>query len=322
VTDVVLAVDVGGTKIASGLVTAAGQEVWSGAIPTPGPDGARDPGLCQVTDVVRRVADEATGLGHVVRAVSLGFPEYVNDDRLSSDEVIAWTRQPADVLAVGLDVPIFVESDVRVAALAEARLAPPGEHDLFYVSWGTGISSTLVVDGTCRAGRRGEALALGEFDVPATIDPTWTGNLEQFASGNGIARRYEVAHPGRVHDGRAIAELAARGDLDARAIVESAARAVARAVRSCIAILDPDAVVFGGGIGVADGRLVRTMCRELDRLLSRPDPPALRPARSGDRAGVIGAGLTGWQRLSDEQSSGRDEGQSRLRTKNLRTPAP
>ena len=113
-----------------------------------------------------------------------------------------------------------------------------------------------------------------------------------------------MAHPGCVHDGRAVAELAAGGDLDATAIVESAARAVARAVRSCIAILDPDAVVFGGGIGAADGRLVRTMRRELDRLLSRPDPPALRPARSGDRAGVIGAGLTGWQRLADEQSSG------------------
>jgi glucokinase len=309
VTDVVLAVDVGGTKIASGLVTAAGEEVWSGAIATPGPDRARDPGLRQVTDVVRRVGDEATGLGHVVRAVSLGFPEYVNHDRLSSNEVIAWARQPADILAVGLDVPVFVESDVRGAAFAEARLAPPGEHDLFYVSWGTGISSTLVVDGKCRAGRRGEALALGEFDVPATVDPTWTGNLEQFASGHGIARRYAVAHPGGAHDGRAVAELATAGDLDATAIVQSAARAVARAVRSCIAILDPDAVVFGGGIGAGDARLVRTMRRELDRLLSRPDPPTLRPARSGDRAGVIGAGLTGWQRLVDEQSSRSDASQ-------------
>ena len=61
------------------------------------------------------------------------------------------------------------ESDDRT--LAETRLAPPGEHDLFYASWDTGIWSILVMDGTCRAGRRGEALALGEFDVPATVDP-------------------------------------------------------------------------------------------------------------------------------------------------------
>jgi glucokinase len=311
VTDVVVAVDVGGTKIASGLVSAAGEEVWRSATATPGTDRGRDHWLPQVADVVRRVRVEAAGLGHVVRAVSLGFPEYVRHDRLRSNEVIAWVRQPADVLAVGLDVPVYVESDVRGAAFAEARLAPPGEHDLFYVSWGTGISSTLVVDGRCRPGRRGEALALGEFDVPATVDPTWTGNLEQFASGDGIARRYEVAHPGRAYDGRAVAERAAAGDLDATAIVQSAANAMARAVRSCIAILDPDAVVFGGGIGAGDGLLVRAMRRELDRLLSRPDPPAVRPARSGDRAGVIGVGLTGWQRLVDEQTTTCDAGQYR-----------
>ena len=111
--------------------------------------------------------------------------------------MIDWDRQPAEVLGDDLDdVPLFVESDVRCAALAEARVAAADEHDIFYVSWGSGISSTLVINGVCRAGRRGEAIALGEFDVPAAIDPTWTANLEQFASGDGIARRYAAAHPG------------------------------------------------------------------------------------------------------------------------------
>lgn len=297
--DVVLAVDVGGTMIASGIVAATGEVLWSTEVATVHTACGRDPGLRQLEDVVARLRRGATDHGHVVRAVSIGFPEYVNHDRLTSHEVIAWDRQPVEMLrAVLADVPVFVDSDVRCAALAEARRADAGEHDVFYVSWGTGISSTLVVDGSCRAGRRGEALALGEFGVPATVDPTWTANLEQFASGGGIARRYAAAHPGTARDSRAIAELADAGDPDAFATIDSAARAVASAVSSCIAILDPDVVVLGGGIGAGDGLLVRAMRAELARLLSRADPPPIRRARSSAQTGVAGAGLAGWQRLT------------------------
>ena len=155
-----------------------------------------------------------------------------------------------------------------------------------------------MIDGVCRAGRRGEAIALGEFDVPAAIDPTWTANLEQFASGDGIARRYAAANAGAAAlDARAVAERADAGDTDATEIVTSAARAVAAALRSCIAILDPDVVMLGGGIGAADGVVASTCRTELCDLLTRADPPAVVSARLGTRAGLIGAGLTGWQRL-------------------------
>jgi glucokinase len=299
VTAVVLAVDVGGTRTTAGLVTATGDVLRSVGEATLHTDRGRDPGLAQLAGLLQRVRQEAADQHHALRAISLGFPEYVDHDRLTSSEVLAWDRQPAEALRCGADgVPVFVDSDVRCAALAEARAAPADERDLLYVSWGTGISSTLVIDGVCRAGRRGEALALGEFDVPAALAPTWTANLEQFASGIGIAQRYAARHPGTVLDGRAVAELADDGDVDAKAIVHSAARALAAAVHSCIAILDPDAVVLGGGIGAADGPLANTMLVELSRMLTRADPPSLRAARLGNGAGLIGAGLAGWQRLT------------------------
>ena len=298
-TDVVLAVDVGGTTIGAGMVTATGEVLWSVEASTVHTDRGRDPGLQQLASLVRRLRQEAADHGRAVRAVALGFPEYTSRDRLTSSEVIAWDRQPAEVLGDDLgDVPLFVESDVRCAAMAEAGVAAADEHDLFYVSWGSGISSALVIDGVCRAGRRGEAIALGEFDVPAAVDPTWKANLEQFASGVGIARRYAEMHPGTTPDGRAVAESADAGDGDATAIVCSSARAVAAALRSCIAILDPDVVVLGGGIGAADGVVASTCRAELSDLLTRPNPPAVIPARLGSRAGLIGAGLAGWQRLT------------------------
>jgi glucokinase len=298
VTDAVLSVDVGGTTIAAGLVTATGTALCTVGVPTQHTHGGRDPGLVQLADVVAGIRRQAADDGHVVRAVSLGFPEYVHHDRLTSAEVIAWERQPTDVLgdAAG-SVPVFVESDVRCAAVAESLLAPAGEEDIFYVSWGTGISSTLVVDGTCRAGRRGEAIALGELDVPASVDKAWNGTLERYASGSGIAERYAEAHPESNLDCRAIAALAATGDVDATAIIRSAARAVAAALRSCIALLDPDVVIVGGGIGTSAGPLIATMRTELERGLRRPAPPAVVAARAGEHGGLIGAGLVGWRRL-------------------------
>ena len=224
-TDVVLAVDVGGTSISAGMVTATGEVLWSVEATTVHTDRGREPGLQQLAGLVRQLRQEAAASSRTVRAVTLGFPEYVSRDCLTSREVIAWDRQPAEVLDDDLDdVPLFVESDVRCAALAEARVAAADEHVLFYVSWGSGISSALVINGVCRAGRRGEAIALGEFDVPAATDPTWTANLEQFASGVGIARRYAAVHPGAAPDARAVAERANAGDVDATAIVCSAAR--------------------------------------------------------------------------------------------------
>jgi glucokinase len=304
VTDVVLAVDVGGTTTTAGLVTTDGNAVSTIGVPTLHTERGRDPGLVGLAGLVARVRRQAADDGCTVRAVSLGFPEYVHHDRLTSSEVIAWDRQPTEVLDDGADgVPVFVDSDVRCAAVAESRLAPAGERDIFYVSWGTGISSALVVDGVCRVGRRGEAIALGELDVAAAVDATWTANLERYASGSGIAQRYATAHPGAALDCRAIAALADAGDGDATAIIRSAARAVAAALRSCIAIVDPDVVIVGGGIGAADGPLVTTMRADLDGLLPRAAPPAVVAARAGEQAGLVGAGLVGWQRLGAPPSA-------------------
>ena len=97
-TDVVLAVDVGGTTVSAGLVTATGEVLWSVEATTVHTDRVRDPGLQQLAGLVRQLRQEAADHGHAVRAVTLGFPEYVNRDCLTSNEVIAWDRQPAEVL--------------------------------------------------------------------------------------------------------------------------------------------------------------------------------------------------------------------------------
>ena len=300
VTDVVLAVDAGGTKYLGGVVDRAGNVSYEREVPTPRSGGRGDPDLATLRDLFDVLREQAVEDGRHVCGLGVGVPEYVGDGRLTSAEVLAWSTQPTDLLGVDFPgVPVLVEADVRCAAYAEARTGWPESHTLLYVSWGTGLSSTLVVDGRCVAGHRGEAIALGELGVVAAVDPNWKGNLEDFASGLGLGARF-AERTGRPATGRAVADLAGHGDPDARLVLESAARAVGHALRDCTSLLDPAVIVLGGGIGSGGGELPRLVAELLPALLTRPEPPTVVPARLGARAGLLGAGLLGWERVGGE----------------------
>ena len=119
-TELVLAIDAGGTKLLGGLVTRQGEVLHTEEVPTPATATGSDPGLRELTALARRVADTADEHGRIV-GVGLGFPEYVRGGRVTSTEVFAWDRQPADLLGeVVPGVPVVVEADVRCAAVAEA----------------------------------------------------------------------------------------------------------------------------------------------------------------------------------------------------------
>ncbi len=299
-TRTVLAVDVGGTKLSAALVTRHLEVVFAEELPTPRSVAGCDPGLVELARLVERLSHRAAASDVSVDAIGFGFPEYTTADRLTSREVFAWDVQPV-VLFAGAGVPVAVESDVRCAARAEAN-ARQVVGSLLYVSWGTGISSALVIGGRCLVGRRGEAIALGEFEVSATIDPAWAGNLEAFAAGRGVEHRYSAALAGPGGGGsdldcRAITRLAVDGDPTALGVVRSAASALARALRQCIGLLDPDVVVLGGGIGSSGSLLPQLVTQELAHLQSRPDPVSVVPASLDARAGLLGAALVAWERL-------------------------
>ncbi len=201
--------------------------------------------------------------------LGVGMPEYVSrSGLLTSSEVLDWTTQPAALLSdLYPGVPVVVESDVRCGALAEWRLGAGRSYDgLFYVSLGTGLSSTLIADGRLLAGHRGEAIALGELSVPASIHPSWQGNLESFASGAGLAAR--------------------AGDLT------SAGQALGLVLADVVALLDPPLVVLGGGLGTAATPLWEAL-RDTYRgqTSRRPNAPPIIQATLGPDAGLIGAAL-------------------------------
>lgn len=297
VTDVALAIDAGGTKLLGGLVSANGTILHVDEVATPrAPEGV-DPGLRQFERLATRLVATATEQAHTVRAVGLGFPEYVSRNRVTSTEVFAWDRQPAEVLgAIVPGSPVMVDADVRCAAVAEAAARRLGRGSLFYVSWGTGLSSTWVLDGRAVPGRRGEALALGEWSVAAAVERDWPGNLEQYAAGYSLGRRY-ADRTGTPADGRGVIGRAIDGDTIALNVVDSAAAALARAIAQVVQLLDPDVVVLGGGLGTSDTRAPRRVAELLPGLLHRPGSPPVEPAVAGPRAGLVGAALVAWAGL-------------------------
>jgi glucokinase len=295
-TNVILALDVGGTKALGGLVTVTGAVLSTCELPTGGVPGRIDPGLSVVRRLAEQLLEEVSAHGDLqLTAVGAGFPEYVGNGLLRSREVLDWTDQPGDVLRrlVGDDIPITVESDARCGALAEAQLGAGRQSNLVaYMSWGTGLSWTLVQNGVALAGKRGEAIGFGELAVPARVSTDWIGNLEQFASGKGIATRYSAATGEDVGETREVITRAMQGETAATAVLDSAAQAIGESLASMVSLVDPELVILGGGIGVSDTSLRRSAgVHYASAVASRPDSPPLVNGELGPHSGLLGAAV-------------------------------
>jgi glucokinase len=227
-----------------------------------------------------------------LEGIGAGFPEFVDPDGwLSSREVLEWTTQPALLLA---DIaPTTVDSDVRCAALGEGALgAAQGLRSYAYVIVGTGLSYALVEDGQARPGARGEAIALGELEVSRSVDPGTELSLERYASGEGIRERFVTATGRDAHGAADVFASADAGDPAAGRIVSTAAVAVGAALRTLVRIVDPGAIVVGGGVTSAGDRWRAAVeSAYAARAGSRPSSPPLSWGSLGSRAGIIGAAI-------------------------------
>lgn len=281
-----VAFDVGGTKIVGALLDDAGVR-HRVERPTPGPAGAADPGSQSWRGVAADLGRLADG---PVGRVGVGVCEYVHDGRLTSREVLAWDEQPADWLAADWPAAhVVVESDVRCGLLAEHRWGAARDvSSAAFVSWGTGLSSALLIGGRSWPGQRGRAIALGELPVRAA----GAGSLEAYASGAGIARRYADRTRTDVGGAREVLARADEGDPAAVEVASSAGVALAHGLADLVHLVDPELVVLGGGLGSADtqaGRAVRDAWHELGA------PVPLVVAQLGAEGPLIGAATAaGW----------------------------
>lgn len=276
--EVALAIDAGGTKIAAALFDRAGRVSSLRTVPTgrPGDDSLR-----RAAAVGKEVVGAAGGLGLRIVGTGVGLPELVEDGRITSEAVVAWTDGGVQS-AFRAYGPVRVEADIRAAALAEARLGSGADAPVsLYVNLGTGISHCLLIDGRPFEGQFGRALMCGStrFTVLDEDRNELVGCcLEDVASGRGISERY-LRFTGDSVSAIDVLERAQNGDTDARLVVDQTIDLLGHMVASLIDILDPGRVVVGGGLTNAPG--LWTGCARLPSGPYGPTGPATRPSWRG-----------------------------------------
>jgi glucokinase len=291
---VVIGLDVGGTKILSGLVDRDGRVLREEEVPSP--DGSEEGVLAALDGAVEALLEDSVaavgygipanlerGTGRILRAVNLPLDDV---------DLVSRSRER-------FGLPVGIENDASAATLAEWRRgAGRGTQNLVMLTLGTGVGGGVVIDGRLF---RGWA-ELGHIVIQeggAECSCGGRGHLEALASGtagDGVAQELY----GPEADARSLVSRAKEGDERARDALARIGHSLGAGIASLVNVFDPELVVVGGGFGAAAGDLVLDPAREAARREAiAPANRTLRvvPAELGSDAGLVGAGLVAFEAL-------------------------
>jgi glucokinase len=291
----VIGVDVGGTKILSGVVDREGTVLERHLIESPG--SSEQDVLAALDSAVETLLDDRTG--------GIGFGVPANLER-GSGRILRATNLPLDSFDLAahararFGLPVGVENDANAATLAEWKLgAGRGASNLVMLTLGTGVGGGIVLDGRLY---RGWA-EIGHMVVQVGGPPCQgnchgRGHLETLASGSAADR---VARElwGQEADARTLVERAQEGVEEALAALDDFAEVLGAAIGSLANLFDPDVVVVGGGFGEAIEPILAPAQEAARRQALAPADTTLRvvSALLGTDAGLVGAGLVGFEAL-------------------------
>lgn len=305
--NVVLAVDVGGTKTSVALVDRSGTVLETSVGPTPagvGPDAI----LTQVAKLSADVLRESTPVRVV--GIGVGTAGVVDVDHgtivSATDTLADWAgtqvaRRLGELLAplVG-HIPVHVQNDVHAHAVGELRHgAAAGRDSALVVAVGTGIGSAFVLDGAVRRGHRHVAGEIAHAPISGADHLRCTcgrrGHLEALGSGLGMLAQYRaLGGDTTVADARGVVARA-NAEPVARQALDDAAAAVGRGIAAAVTVLDPAAVVVSGGVTTAGATwwqpMEKALRSELVDVLA--DLPVF-ASTLGVRAPLLGASVSAW----------------------------
>lgn len=303
-----IGLDIGGTKIAAGVVDDQGQLIASTRRPTPDVDADSIVDVC-VELVAELRAD------HEVEAVGVGAAGFVDAgrSRVIFAPNVSWRNESLkDRLAKSIDRPIVIENDANAAAWAEVRFgAARGTRNAIVVTVGTGIGGGVVVENKLLRGSGGMAGEIGHIVVKARGRRCGCGQFgcwERYGSGRALvheARELATYAPDRavrlleLADGRPelitglhVSHAAAEGDPGAIECFNIVGEWLGMGMADLGAIFDPDAFVLAGGVSEAGELLRAPTVDSLDRHLTaraHREVPPVHLATLGNDAGIIGA---------------------------------
>jgi len=297
-----IGLDAGGTKIAAGLVTPEGKAITRRVILTL-PQRGGEAVLADALALAASLRDEAKAAGRSVVAAGIGVCELVDlDGNIASAATIPWRGLPVRKRFSEI-APAVVDADSRAAAFCEAKFGAGRNHRIFlYLTVGTGIGSSLVLEGVPYAGAHGATgtLASSPLTTHCTeCDAVLRPVLEEIASGPALVTRYRKRGSRNAESAEQVLAAAAEGDHHAIQVVETAGEALGATVGLMVNMLDPEAIIVGGGLGLAGGlywqRFVASTRQHVWSDTHR-DLPII-TAACGANAGFVGAAALALQKL-------------------------
>lgn len=308
-----IGIDIGGTKVAGGLVDVDGNITHRARRDTP--HRSKSPSV--VEDTIVEVVAELMRVGGsgTVAAVGIGAAGFVAADRATVVFAphLSWRHEPLqEALQKRIALPIFVDNDANAAAWAEWKFgAAQGETHLMMITLGTGIGGGILINGQVQRGRFGIAGEFGHMQVVPGGHRCECGNRgcwEQYASGNALVREARSLFsanspiasdlldrvegiPGNL-TGPLITQAARDGDPTARELLDEIGNWLGVGIANLAAAFDPGTFVIGGGMSAAGDLLLgsarETFKRQLTGRGYRPEARIVTAALGND-AGLIGA---------------------------------
>jgi len=296
-------VDVGGTKIAAGVVSPEGEVLHEVRYPSAGPRERLLSSIARAIDEVRE--------GFEVGSVCLAVPGFV----MSAENKVIFAPNLHAIEGVPLKeelgrrtgLHVTVENDANAAAWGEFRFGAGSEAThLVFITLGTGVGGGVISHGLLLRGAQGAGGELGHITIQATGPRCGCGNhgcLEALASGTAIGRRArEVAseHPNsalgqlameRTVLGEDVTELAQGGDEAAISVLKETGVWLGIGLAGFVNVFNPEVIAVGGGVARA-GELILEPARQEVRLRAQSpsrDLVQIREATLGGRSGVLGA---------------------------------
>lgn len=307
-----IGIDIGGTKVAGGVVDENGEVLLRARRDTPHRSTAPHVVEDMIVDVVQELVEAEDA---PVSAVGIGAAGFVAADRATVVFAphLSWRHEPLrDALARRVDLPVFVDNDANAACWAEWRFGVGrGESHLVMVTLGTGIGGAVLLDEKIQRGRFGIAGEFGHMQVMPGGHRCECGNRgcwEQYASGNALVREARslvlACSPlaadlaarvgGDVHNitGPMVTEAAQQGDPTAAELLAEIGQWLGIGLANLANAFDPGAFVIGGGVSQA-GPLLLDPARDAFRrhLAGRGYRPEARilAASLRNEAGLVGA---------------------------------
>jgi glucokinase len=299
----VLGLDIGGTKLAAGVVAPDGSVRGFVVAPTRAERGPDD-SLARLFELGRQAVAESGVSWDDVEAVGIGCGgplDSASGILIAPLHLPGWERvRVVERAADALGRPAVLDNDATAAAAGEHRFgAGRGTRDMVYLTISTGVGGGVIIDGELQRGRSGNGGELGHV----TVD--WHGRrcrgcgrrgcLEAYCSGTSIAERAQEAGM----DGAGAADVAAAaraGNTIASRVWDETCEALACGITSIVNLFEPEIVVLGGGV-VRTGEQLLGPVRERVAEQAMGGPVDVVAAELGDAVGVVGAATVAYERL-------------------------